>query len=295
MRNWCELCCKLYNAPITDLKTRYSFANLSRIQLESALITAFQTLALAWHLSLVAALLLVPAHSRASDSDFQLWPVGRVHQAVNEDWSISFMARGRFDEDASHSKDYLLRPYVSWTIVDDVPFIDSLTVMAGYDYLYSFDGRDEHRAWQSAHHAVEHERLRLVHRVRFDERFIEGVDPTIVRFRYRMSTSHPFGDSAWYGFASEEIFANLNDGGEGPVDGFEQNRLRLGIGRYVFPRLRVEGGYEFQFARRRANPDEFRHVLFLEFSLSTGHRRGNVFIAAPSPVEASDIEDDSRE
>ena len=112
----------------------------------------------AWRVLLAWVLLLVPIGSRATDNDFQLWPVGRVHHAINEDWSISFMARGRFDEDASHSKDYLLRPYVSWTLVDDVPFIDSLTVMAGYDYLHSFDGRDEHRAWQSAHHAVEHER-----------------------------------------------------------------------------------------------------------------------------------------
>jgi len=240
----------------------------------------------AWRVLLAWVLLLVPIGSRATDNDFQLWPAGRVHHAINEDWSISFMARGRFDEDASHSKDYLLRPYVSWTIVDDVPFIDSLTVMAGYDYLHSFDGSDEHRAWQSAHHAVEHEDLRLVHRVRMDERFIEGVDPTIFRFRYRLSTSHPFGDSAWYGLASEEVFVNINDDDEDLLDGFEQNRLRLGVGRRIFERLRVEGGYEFQYARRRANPNEFRHVVFLEFSLSTGNRKGNEFIAAPNPLRA---------
>jgi hypothetical protein len=236
-------------------------------------------------------LLLVATESHATDNDFQFWPSGRINHAINKDWSISFTARGRFDEDASHSKDYLLRPYLSWTIVDDVPFVDSLTVMAGYDYLHSFDGRDEHRAWQAAHHAVEHERLRLVHRVRLDERFIEGVDPTIFRFRYRLSTSHPFRGSKWYGFASDEIFANLNDDDEGPVDGFEQNRLRLGVGRHFFGRLRVEGGYEFHYAKRRSNPNEFRHVAFLEFSLSTGNRRGNEFISTPKSDELSDAGD----
>jgi hypothetical protein len=249
----------------------------------------------AWRMVFVCVPLLVATGSHAIDNDFQLWPVARVQHAIDEDWSVSFMARGRFDEDASHAKDYLLRPYVSWKIVDDVPFIDSLTVMAGYDYLHSFDGRDEHRAWQSAHHAVEHEKLRLVHRVRLDERFIKGVDPTIFRFRYRLSTSHRFGDSKWYGFASDEIFANLNDDDEGPVDGFEQNRLRLGVGRHVFGRLRVEGGYEFQYARRRTNPNEFRHVVFLEFSLSTGNKKGNEFISAPSSEASSDIEDESTE
>jgi hypothetical protein len=248
-----------------------------------------------WRVVLACVSLLVATRSYATDNDFQLWSVGRVHHAFNEDWSISFMARGRFDEDASHSKDYLLRPYVSWTLVDDEPFIDSFTVMAGYDYLQSFDGRDEHRAWQSAHHAVEHENLRFVHRVRLDERFIEGVDPTIVRFRYRLSTSHPFGDSKWYGIASDEVFVNLNDDDEGPLDGFEQNHLRLGVGRHVFGRLRVEGGYEFQYVRRRSDPNEFRHVVFLQFSLSTGNRKGTKFITAPAPDAASDVEDDSSE
>jgi hypothetical protein len=245
----------------------------------------------AWRVLFACSALLAPATSLATENDFQLWPVGRIHHAINEDWSVSFMARGRFDEDASHSKDYLLRPYLSWTIVDNVPFVDSLTVMAGYDYLHSFDGRDEHRAWQSAHHAVQHKRFRLVHRARFDERFIEDISPTIFRFRYRLSTSYPFGDSGWYGFASDEVFANINDDNKGPVEGFEQNRFRLGVGRHVFGRLRVEGGYEFQYARRRSNPDEFRHVVFLEFSLSTGDKRGNEFIAAPSPDATSDAED----
>jgi hypothetical protein len=57
----------------------------------------------------------------------------------------------------------------------------------------------------------------------------------------------------------------------------------------------VEGGYEFQYAKRRANANEFRHVAFLEFSLSTGNREGNEFIAAPNPDKLSDAEDDSDE
>ena len=240
-----------------------------------------------WHVLLACVSLLVATGSHATDSDFQLWPAGRVNHAINEDWSVSFMARGRFDEDASHTKDYLLRPYVSWTIVDDVPFIDSLTVMAGYDYLHVFDGRTEHRAWQSAHHAVEHGRLRFVHRVRMDERFVERVGPTIVRFRYRMSTSYPFGNSEWHGLASNEVFVNLNDGREGPHDGFEQNRLNLGLGRHFFGRLRVEGGYSFQYEKKRAAPDVVQHVVFLEFSLSTGNRKGNEFVAAPASSESS--------
>ena len=262
-----------------------------RFQRGVELMTVVRTRGVMWRVILVCVPLLVATGSRATENDFQLWPVGRIHHAINENWSVSFMARGRFDDDASHSKDYLLRPYVSWTIVDNVPFVDSLTVMAGYDYLHSFDGRDEHRAWQSAHHAVEHKRFRVVHRVRMDERFVEDISPTIFRFRYRMRTSYPFGKSEWYGFASDEIFVNINDDNQGPVQGFEQNRFRLGVGRHVFGRLRVTGGYEFQYARRRTNPNEFRHVAFLEFSLSTGNRKGNEFISDPKSDSILDAED----
>jgi hypothetical protein len=262
-----------------------------RFQRGAELMTGVRMRAVIWRLILACAPLLVATASVATENDFQLWPAGRIHHAINESWSISFTARGRFDENADHSKDYLLRPYVSWTIVDDVPFIDSLTVMAGYDYLHSFDGRDEHRAWQSAHHAIEHERFRVVHRIRMDERFIEGVDPTIARFRYRLSASYPFGKSEWYGLASNEVFVNLNEGREGPHDGFEQNRLNLGLGRHLFGRLRVEGGYSFQYVYEKAKPDVVQHVVFLEFSLSTGNRKGNEFISAPKSDSVREAED----
>ncbi len=232
-------------------------------------------------------LLLLPRTSRATDDDFQQWTIARLNHAIDEDWSLSFTARGRFDEDASNGKDVLLRPYVSWTGVDGVPLIDSLTVMAGYDYLHSFDGRSEHRPWQSLHHVVQRGPWRLVHRVRLDERFVEDVDPTLYRLRYRLRASRPIRGSPWYGLASEEIFVNLNDDDEGPLDGFEQNRFRLGLGRRIFGRLRAEGGYEFQYARRRADSGIFRHVFFLEFSLASGEAKGNEFIQAPPEVDSS--------
>ena len=207
-------------------------------------------------------------------------PLFLYHDLVNCDVFLGYGVSPRKYADMAHEKDVLVRPYVSWTLVDGVPLIDSLTVEAGYDYLYSFDGLSEHRPWQSAHHAVERGNLWFVHRIRIDERVVEDVDPTIFRLRYRLGASRPIAGSQWYGLVSEEVFVNLNDDDEGPVEGFEQNRLRLGLGRRL-GRLRVEGGYEFQYARRRADPNVFRHIVFLEFSLATGEARGNKSIEAP--------------
>jgi hypothetical protein len=227
-----------------------------------------------WRGLLFACLVLLSGReARATDNDFQIWPVARINHRVHDDWQVSFMARGRFDEDASHAKDVMLRPYVTWTALEGLPLLDTLTVLAGYDYQKSNDGRDEHRPWQSAHHTVERDVIDLVHRVRLDERFVEGVDPVVFRLRYRISTRPRIGESGWFALASEEVLVNLNDGNEGPVDGFEQNRFRVGLGRYLFgTKLRAETGYEFQYAKRRTDPNTFRHVWFVELSLRTGER-----------------------
>ena len=52
-----------------------------------------------WRVILACVPLLVATASRATENDFQLWPVGRIHHAINENWSVSFMARGRFDDE----------------------------------------------------------------------------------------------------------------------------------------------------------------------------------------------------
>ena len=75
---------------------------------------------------------------------------------------------------------------------------------------------------------------------------------------------------------SDEVFANLNDRGEGPVDGFEQNRLRLALGANFVGGVRLEGGYEWQRAAQRSGSDIDRHVFFLTFSGNPARYRERV-------------------
>jgi hypothetical protein len=92
----------------------------------------------------------------------------------------------------------------------------------------------------------------------------------VVRFRYRLRGTRPIGGSDWYAALSDEIFANLNDRGEGPVHGFEQNRVRVAAGGRFLGRLRAESGYEWQYAESRSGPAENRHVFFIEVSIDSG-------------------------
>jgi hypothetical protein len=210
----------------------------------------------------------------ATGKDLQAWPLARVQYGIDEAWAVALTARGRWNEDLSRHRDWLLRPYVTWTPVRDVPFVDSLTVFAGYDYLKVNGGRDEHRAWQAIHHTPKRGIFGAVHRARLDERWIDGLDKVIWRLRYRLSATRQLFESPWYGRLSDEVLVNLNDEDKGPVGGFEGNRARLAFGRYFSDRLRFESGYQFEYARRRGRVDEFRHTLFVEISLFTGKVRG---------------------
>jgi hypothetical protein len=214
---------------------------------------------------LAAAILLLPGSVRATENDIQLWPVVTLNHGLGERWGAHLQARVRFDDDVSRTKDFLIRPFVSWR-----PF-EPLTLDLGYDHLRSYHSRSENRIWQSVEHRFEWRELALKNRVRLDERFVEDVDGVVMRFRYRLRGTHAIGGSDWYAALSDEVFANLNDRGEGPVHGFEQNRVRVAVGGPFLKRLRAESGYEWQYVESRSGRAENRHVFFLEVSIDTGN------------------------
>jgi hypothetical protein len=217
---------------------------------------------------LLAAFLLSPPPALAADeSDIQLWPTAQINHGLGKNFGAHFQARGRFDQNVSETKDYLLRPFVSW-----LPG-KGFTFDLGYDYLHSFSSSTEHRIWQAAQHHFQWRKLSIANRIRLDQRFVEDVDGVVVRFRYRLRTTRKIGDTNWYGVISDEVFTNVNDQGAGPISGFEQNRLRFAFGNNFMKRLRVESGYEYQYTQSRSGTDTDIHMFFVEFSIDTGDRR----------------------
>ena len=212
----------------------------------------------------LACVLVAPGLARATDSDIQVWPVVTIDHGISENWGAHLQTRVRFDDDVSNTKDVLIRPFLSWKAWRE------FHVDLGYDHLGSIEGRSENRLWLSGEHVFGWRDLQVKNRVRFDQRWVEDVDGVVARFRYRLRGVHPIQGTAWYGAISDEVFSNMNDRGEGPVDGFEQNRLRGAVGSRLFGRIRAESGYEWQYADRRSGGFENRHVLFIEFAIDTG-------------------------
>ncbi len=209
---------------------------------------------------------MLASNALAADHDLQQWTSLRLEHEFFDGVTAGVRARARFDDDISRERDVTVGPSLR------LEAFDRLTFTLGYDYLYDLrdDSTAEHRAWQAAGFAFPIRRLTIGNRIRFDERLIDNVSGAVVRFRYRLRTTYDIGGSRLEGFhlsASEEVFVNLNDQGEGPVDGFEQNRVRAGAG-WQLGKARVEAGYEWQYGRRRSAPWLHRHVLFVEFTFS---------------------------
>lgn len=215
---------------------------------------------------LASALLVLSTRAAAVESDIQLWSELTLNHAVDEQWGVHLKARLRLDDDVTQSKDFLWRPFVSWRP------LESLTLDLGYDYLDSFRSASEHRIWQAVEHRLRWRNLIVRNRIRLGQRFVDGVDGAVVRFRYRLRGLHPIGGTPWYAAISNEFFVNLNNQGSGPDTGFEQNRLRLALGRRFLERLVVESGYEWQYAERRNRPATNRHVFLIELSIDTRGR-----------------------
>ena len=218
--------------------------------------------------ALLTSVLLASSTSTAAENDIQLWPVVTVNHAFNDRWGAHLATRVRVDADVSEAKDYLIRPFVTWR-----PH-EKLVLDLGYDYLHSFQSSTEHRIWQAVEHSLSWRGILLKNRIRIDERFIEGVDGVVARFRYRLRGTHPIADSAWYGVISDEVLANMNEQDSGPGAGFEQNRLRFALGIRFLERLHLETGYEWQTLASRSGAISYAHVFVVEFSLDTSARPG---------------------
>jgi hypothetical protein len=215
---------------------------------------------------LAGAILGLPAAALASESDIQLWPSVALNHGLGDHFGAHFLARARFDDDVSETKDYLLRPFVTWRPNDAV------TLDLGYDYLHSFTSSSENRVWQAAQHQFKWHEFDVSNRIRLGQRFVEGVDGVVVRLRYRLRAAHPLWSSRFYWAISNEVLANVNDRGEGPPHGFEQNRLRFALGARFSNGLRVESGYEYQYVHSRNGTNTNTHTFLIELSLDTGSR-----------------------
>jgi hypothetical protein len=195
----------------------------------------------------------------ATEDDTQQWTTIKVKHKLDDRLTLSLASRLRFDEDVSRAKDLFLRPAV------EVEVLPPFSLGLGYDYIYSYasNSSTEQRIWEQASVKLDLGDLSIANRLRIEQRFLDDADGVVVRARYRLRLVHPIGASPWRLIGSDEVFANLNSQGAGPVSGFEQNRLFGGVGRTFWDRLWIEAGYQWGYQEERDKQDQVTHSLLV--------------------------------
>ena len=198
-------------------------------------------------LLLVVCLCVVwPGALRADEQDFQAWLQGVGHIALDPDkrTQLYLEAQPRLGDDWQRFERLLLRPGVAYNLRQD------LAVYFGYAWTPGFLDldlhrrfTDEHRTWQQLLFRHETGRMQWQHRLRPEQRFIEGVDGVSHRLRYALRGTYSLAtDGSWGLFGSNEFFVTLNKIDPGPEVGYDRDRVIVGPF-WKVGALRYELGY----------------------------------------------------
>lgn len=153
-----------------------------------------------------------------------------------------FDGHARFRDDAEELGVTIFRPGVGWRVSDRLSLWGGVARVTVH-----IDGPDidEDRIWQQATYSLGSPfGGSLSGRSRLEQRFRDDQgDDTGWRFRQFVRWARPIEGTKFGWLVWNELFWGLNDADWGQRDGFDQNRLLLGITWQFNPRMRIEAGY----------------------------------------------------
>lgn len=175
------------------------------------------------------------------------------------------------DEDG-HIDQLILRPAIGYQLTED------LSIWQGYAWVGNFNQRhtppqspffQESRIYQQVLYSHKFELFKLASRTRLEERWIERVDGTAVRFRTMLRGQYPLPMAPeWALVASDEIFIHLNTvGARGPEAGFDRNRFFVGLNRTVSKNFNMDVGYQNELINSRSIPNlanQMNHTIIFQ-------------------------------
>lgn len=174
----------------------------------------------------------------------------------------------RVQDNISEFSELVLKPAVNYHLNEHWAF------SLGYKYIDKDDDSNEQEPWQEVHYNWKCRDLVGGLQLRFEQRFISGTSGILPRLRLLGHLSHPIADSVWYTTAWSAVRFNAGDkpgpNGDGPVSGFEQSRIFVGLGRHIGKHTKFEFGYLYRYERKRSSDDLSDHAIHLRVVFNTG-------------------------
>jgi hypothetical protein len=209
--------------------------------------------------------LTLPNSIQSQESDLGNWLIYIGNKKLNEKWNLHNEVQYRNYNAIGDLEQLLLRTGLGYTFNDS-----KNNILLGYGYILSenyignTDNKvsvNEHRIYQQFTSKQNVGKVKLSHRYRFEQRFVES--DFKMRFRYFLGLNVPLtnnenGKNDFYLSAYNEIFLNTKS------SVFDRNRVYGGLGYKINKSIRVEAGYMNQFFETSGR-DQFNIITFVNF------------------------------
>jgi hypothetical protein len=210
-------------------------------------------------------LLMLPFIGFSQDSHLGNWMIYIGNKKLNPKWNIHNEIQYRNYNAIGDLEQLLIRGGLGYNLTEN-----NNNILLGYGYILSENyigdtdeknSINEHRIYQQFVTKQSVGKLKLSHRYRFEQRFVES--DFKMRFRYFLSLNYPLktftaSNSLLYAAAYNEIFLNT----ESSV--FDRNRLFGGIGWKLNNKLKFEVGYMNQFFENSGR-DQINLITYFNF------------------------------
>ncbi len=210
-------------------------------------------------------LLMLPLFAQSQDSNFGNWLIYIGNKKINPKWNVHHEVQYRNYNTIGDLEQLLLRTGLGYTFNNN-----KNNILLGYGYILSenYVGNNEdkisineHRIFQQFTSKQKIGKVKLNHRYRFEQRFVENNFK--LRFRYFLGLNIPLinkekDKNKVYLSAYNEIFLNAKSAV------FDRNRAYGGIGYHINKKVRIEAGYMNQFFETNSR-DQFNIITFVNF------------------------------
>ncbi|MBU2940968.1 DUF2490 domain-containing protein [Lacinutrix sp. C3R15] len=211
-------------------------------------------------------ILVLPFFANSQESNLGNWLIYIGNKKINSKWNIHTEVQYRNYDAIGDLEQLLLRTGVGYNLSEN-----NNNLLLGYGYILSenyLENTDtdkvavnEHRVFQQFTTKQNIGAVKLSHRYRFEQRFVE--EDFKMRLRYFLGVNIPLqykkeSFNPWYVSMYNEIFINTKP------DVFDRNRMFAGLGYKVSNALRLELGYMNQFFENSGR-DQVNVIAFVNF------------------------------